>query len=52
LKLPQGLIERAAADVKEEHPSGSKAHVSSARANVRAKARTLHPKPAPKAKRP
>jgi len=52
LKLPQGLIERAAGGAKKEHPSRAKAGASSVRVNVRAKARTLHAKPAPKAKRP
>jgi probable rRNA maturation factor len=52
LKLPQGLIERAAGAAKKGHPSGAKAHTSSVRVNVRAKARTLHAKPAQKAKRP
>jgi probable rRNA maturation factor len=55
LRLPMGLIERveaknpAATPAPEKLPSGAKAQDSSARANVRAKARTLHRK---KAKRP
>jgi len=58
LKLPQGLIERAAGPkhgtsrIPQKRTPGAKAHVDSAFASVGVKTPTYHSRPKPKAKRP